>query len=103
MSPSIARDVFDVLAARAPEALPRRLGGYEPLQFKLDLVGPEGFVSQWNEETMGLFWKTTKPFVGGHTFGLASEVGRPPSPTRSAMCRCPSTPESSPTRTGTGC
>jgi hypothetical protein len=80
MVDSIARDVFDTLAARAPEALPRRFGGYEPLQFKLDVVGPDGFVDQWNAESTGLFWKTNRPFVGGHTFGLAGELGRPPLP-----------------------
>ena len=63
-----------------PEALPRRYGGYEPLQFTYEEFGEETFVEQWRAESMGLFWKATKPCFSGSTFGLAAELGRPPLP-----------------------
>jgi hypothetical protein len=80
MATSIARDVLDELAARVPEALPRRFGGYEPLQFKLDVAGAEGFAEQWESESTGPFWRGSRPCLGGSTFGLARELGRPPIP-----------------------
>ena len=79
MAPEIGRRAFEVIRRLLPEALPRRFGGYEPLQFKLDVGGPDAFFDQWRRESY-LFWKGNRPCFGGHTSGLSDDLEYPQLP-----------------------
>jgi hypothetical protein len=66
--------VFDLVRGYVPEALPRRFGGFEPLQGRLEEAGREGFVSAWHAEAMSLFWKGRRPCLGGSMSGLGDDL-----------------------------
>ena len=77
MDGSIAQTMLGVIERHLPEAVPRRFGGYEPLQHKLEHAGVAGFVEQWRHENGRLFWNATKPCFGGDSAGLADQPIRP--------------------------
>lgn len=59
-------DAFlDAAAKCLPEALPRRFGGYEPLQGKYDEVGRDGFKAAWAAEDMFFLFKGSGVCSGG--------------------------------------
>jgi hypothetical protein len=66
--------VFDLLRNFLPETLPRRFGSFEPLQGRLEELGREGFIAAWHAEPMNLFWKGTRPSLGGSMNGLGDEL-----------------------------
>lgn len=66
--------VFDTLASMLPEGLPRRFGSFEPLQHRLEETGREGFLHAWRSENMSLFWKTSRPCIGGSMYGLGDDL-----------------------------
>jgi hypothetical protein len=66
--------VFDLVRSYVPEALPRRFGGFEPLQGRLEEKGREGFVAAWHAEAMSLLWKGRPPCLGGSMAGLGDEL-----------------------------
>lgn len=53
--------LFDLIEATIPKALPRRYGGYEPMEFKLTDQGKEHFLSAWHNDHM-LLWRGTAPY-----------------------------------------
>jgi hypothetical protein len=72
---AVAVDWLDLARRHLHEALPRRFGPYEPLAMKLDVDGPDAFVTAVaGEETM-LFFKATTPCIGGHLAGGARATG----------------------------
>ena len=75
--------VLDTIQAILPEASPRRFGGYEPLQFKLDEEGRSGFGREWLADgSLGIFWKAKSPCFGGSTSGLGAPSTSPAPPPR---------------------
>ncbi len=68
--PDLPRRFLDLVRDHAPEALPTRYGGYEPLPFRFaGEHAQEEFVTHWLEEgsswTPGLSWNATRPSFGG--------------------------------------
>jgi hypothetical protein len=68
--PTVPRRFLAALAQHAPEAMPRRYGGVEPLPYRLE--GPnanEDFVARWQDEAATyspmLFWTAARPCFGG--------------------------------------
>ena len=67
---TIPRRLLASLVELAPEAVPRRYGGHEPLPFRFEEpTAGDDFVARWQEEarTWGpmLFWTATRPCFGG--------------------------------------
>jgi hypothetical protein len=58
-----------------PEALPRRLGSYEPLSMKLDVDGSDAFVAAVASETMSVYYKASPPCIEGSMAGGSSGAG----------------------------
>jgi hypothetical protein len=58
-----------------PEALPRRFGSYEPLSMKLDINGPDAFVTAADTETMSVYYKASPPCIEGSVAGGSSGAG----------------------------
>jgi hypothetical protein len=68
--PEVPRRLLALLREHAPEAIPTRYGGYEPLPFRFAGDGAEGdFVQRWLEQatewTPSLYWTATRPSFGG--------------------------------------
>lgn len=68
--PEVPRRLLALLREHAPEAVPTRYGGDEPLPFRLTGDGAEDdFVQRWLDQagkwTANLFWKATRPSFGG--------------------------------------
>jgi len=70
----LAALLFDLLRSYMPEALPRRFGGFEPLQGRLEEAGREGWIAAWHAEAMLLFWKAKPPCLGGSMAGLGDDL-----------------------------
>ena len=71
--PDLPRQFLGLLRDHAPEALPTRYGGYEPLPFRFaGATADDEFVRHWLEEasswTPGLSWNATRPSFGGAAF-----------------------------------
>lgn len=62
--------LLGTLRRTLPEALPRRFGDIEPLQYRLDRDGDHVFHQLAMAEDM-LFWDCRRPFVGGHLSGFS--------------------------------
>ena len=73
LDPQTATKYLALCRRFLPEALPRRFGGYEPLQGKLAVDGDEGFVSAWESEEMMLFFGGASPCIDGHFSGGPNE------------------------------
>lgn len=66
----LTRQFLQQLRQVAPEALPTRYGGHEPLPFRFEgASAEEDFVQHWQEEALGwgpmFFWNATRPCFGG--------------------------------------
>ncbi|MBN2176066.1 MAG: hypothetical protein JW722_00235 [Demequinaceae bacterium] len=48
-----------------PEALPKRYGGFEPLQHKLSDTGDDGLKSAWKTESLWLMFAASAPCIWG--------------------------------------
>jgi len=72
-------DLASVLLGRMeqllPEAIPRRFGGFEPLQHTYETEGADGFIRCWRDEP-SMFWKgSAKPCFEGSVAGLGQDAG----------------------------
>ncbi|MDH3742056.1 MAG: hypothetical protein OER56_10720 [Hyphomicrobiales bacterium] len=52
---------YDLVEKHIPEALPRRYGPYEPMQFKLEQEGREHFITSWRDDPE-LLWRGSAPY-----------------------------------------
>lgn len=70
--PMLPRRLLELVAEVYPEVLPSRYGGYEPLPHRFEGSDPaRNFIASWVEEAGGwapmLFWKASRPCLGGST------------------------------------
>lgn len=52
---------YDLVEKHIPEALPRRYGPYEPMQFKLEEQGRDHFIKSWRDDPE-LLWRGSAPY-----------------------------------------
>ena len=82
---TVPRRLLALLREHAPEAVPRRYGGVEPLPFRLEgLAADDQFVERWQKEATAwapmLFWTATRPCFGGSAIMSTMQQVEPSDP-----------------------